>query len=488
MKKLVKSLMNINCAALMLINLAGCTFSANLQNEKPVANQQETQEEQENPQNKNDEQPSSVIQENPEKGIVRTVGENQKYTTLSSAIKDAKNGDVIMIDSQTINLGTTETININKSITLKGLENVKIDASQVKVNGDSSIITITAPYVTLDNLEICGLTEKSNNDKNHPCGIRVEAGANNIKIINCKIHDIGYKTYPKGSDPDSHYNGHGIWIGSQKKGGAEINGVYIYNCEIYNLKIGNSESLVLNGNVTNFQIINNYIHDCDNIGIDIIGYEAGNFSSTNRARNGLIKGNIVKNISSKNNYTYKDCCAGGIYVDGGTDVEIQNNLIIDCDIGIEVASEHEGYATNDIRVHNNIIYNSNTNSWAGISMGGAGIENGEATACKIINNTVFCKGNGESGSAFVIQKANDADNIIKNNIFITTKNYEPIEYASEDLDDYDNQTLNQVIDNDEFIVNDKDIKSFEVDEKHGTLKLPSSLKVTAGRGAGDNIF
>ena len=35
-----------------------------------------------------------------------------------------------------------------------------------------------------------------------------------------------------------------------------------------------------------------------------------------------------------------DLCADGIYVDGGCDIEICNNFIFNCDIGMEVATEH----------------------------------------------------------------------------------------------------------------------------------------------------
>ena len=42
---------------------------------------------------------------------------------------------------------------------------------------------------------------------------------------------------------------------------------------MHNLRTGQSESVALNGNVTNFKVIKNHVYDCNNIGIDFIGYE-----------------------------------------------------------------------------------------------------------------------------------------------------------------------------------------------------------------------
>ena len=43
--------------------------------------------------------------------------------------------------------------------------------------------------------------------------------------------------------------------------------------EVHHLKTGSIESLVVNGNVTNFRITHNIVHDNNNIGIDVIGFE-----------------------------------------------------------------------------------------------------------------------------------------------------------------------------------------------------------------------
>ena len=52
------------------------------------------------------------------------------------------------------------------------------------------------------------------------------------------------------------------------------------------LKLGSSEALVLNGNVEDFEITNNIVRNCNNIGIDIIGFEKIGPKGFDQARNG----------------------------------------------------------------------------------------------------------------------------------------------------------------------------------------------------------
>ena len=105
-------------------------------------------------------------------------------------------------------------------------------------------------------------------------------------------------------------------------------------------------------------------------------------------------------------------CADGIYVDGGRDIEICDNFVTDCDIGIEIASEHRGKVTSGINVHDNML--ARNNSWAGICVGGYDTEEtGTAKGCTVKNNVVY----NTSSYCIVIQYACDASNVIEDNIF-----------------------------------------------------------------------
>ena len=158
--------------------------------------------------------------------------------------------------------------------------------------------------------------------------------------------------------------------------------------EVHHLKTGSSESLVVNGNVTNFRITHNVVHDNNNIGIDVIGFErTAPDPAVDQARDGVVSGNLVYNITSRGNPAYRnDETSDGIYVDGGTRILIEQNVIHDVDFGIELASEHKDRATSYITARNNLIYHCHT---AGVSIGGYAPERGHTDHSTVINNTLY---------------------------------------------------------------------------------------------------
>ena len=127
--------------------------------------------------------------------------------------------------------------------------------------------------------------------------------------------------------------------------------------------------MTVSGNVTNFAITCNVIHDADNAAIAAIGLEEVAADPTlDYARNGTISRNILYNISTKNNPAEdKEYDADGISADSASDVTIDRNLIYNVDIGIEVASQHRNRAAHNVTVRNNLIYHANS---TGISIGG----------------------------------------------------------------------------------------------------------------------
>ena len=163
---------------------------------------------------------------------------------------------------------------------------------------------------------------------------------------------------------------------------------------------------MLNGNVDGFTIENNIIHDNNNIGIDMIGFEGtakhpdedsgNNPYEADMVRNGVCTGNVVYNISTEGNKAYLedgeyDPCAGGIYVDGGQNIEIYNNFIFNCDIGLEVATEHspddnELFRIAGVRVHDNVI--ADCTGFIGICFGGYDKDLGFTEECIFEHNTL----------------------------------------------------------------------------------------------------
>ena len=249
-----------------------------------------------------------------------------------------------------------------------GLDRVIVDGRGIKDR--SAIFYIeNKSYITIKGLELC-----NSRDGDPPAGIMIEGYGSGLKILHNKIHDI-----------ESSSNAHGI-AAYGTNGVKPIRDLTIEGNEVYNCKLGSSESVVVNGNVENFRIAGNVIYDNDNIGIDCIGFEM-TAPKNDQARSGLVTNNTVYNISSGENPAYGgDACAAGIYVDGGRDIVIEKNIVHNCDIGIEVASEHYGKAATGVLVHHNLIYFSGL---YGFSLGGADKENGSAESCVFYNNTLY---------------------------------------------------------------------------------------------------
>jgi hypothetical protein len=163
------------------------------------------------------------------------------------------------------------------------------------------------------------------------------------------------------------------------------------------------------------RITHNIVHDNNNIGIDIIGFEhTSPDPAVDQARDGLVSGNLVYNITSRGNPAYRnDESSDGIYVDGGTRILIERNVVHDVDFGIELASEHRDRATSYITARNNLIYHSQT---AGISIGGYAPNRGHTEHCIVVNNTLYENDTSATRSGEFQMQWNMADNIFENNI------------------------------------------------------------------------
>ena len=228
-----------------------------------------------------------------------------------------------------------------------------------------------------------------------PMGISVTGAGTHIELLHNNVHHIE-QNFQGRDAPGRGGNGFGIAVyGTDAK--TPISELVIDGNEVHHLKTGSSESLVVNGNVTNFRITHNVVHDNNNIGIDIIGFErTAPDPAVDQARDGVVSGNLVYNITSRGNPAYgNDQSSDGIYVDGGTRVLIERNIIHHVDFGIELASEHRNRTTSYITARNNLIYSCNT---AGVSVGGYGAERGGTDHCTVINNTLYGNDTSNTGS------------------------------------------------------------------------------------------
>jgi hypothetical protein len=249
-----------------------------------------------------------------------------------------------------------------------------------------------------------------------PVGIFVQGAGSNIQLINNHVHDIATRarTNPNQCGSDAF----GI-VALGTRAPAAIDGLVVSGNEIDHLHTGCSETLSVDGNVEHFAITGNRIHDDDNIGIDAIGFEGVSPDPAfDQARDGEIRGNTVYNITSFGNPDYgPQFAADGIYIDGGTRITIEQNLVHHVDLGIELESEHPTRVASFVTARNNVIYADNSN---GISIGGFDASRGGTDHCTIVNNTLFGNDTKQTGSGEFQIQFHATNNLFANNIAFAT--------------------------------------------------------------------
>ena len=339
------------------------------------------------------------------------------WRTVQRAADTARAGSIVNVRGGIYE----ELVNINASgnasdgfITLRSYpgETAVLDATRFTPTGRQAVLTIhNQSYVRIEGFEIRNFRTAIH--RLSPLGISVMGSGSHIELLKNNVHHIE-QTFDGRDAPGHGDNGFGIAVyGTDAK--MPITDLIIDGNEVHHLKTGSSESLVVNGNVTNFRITHNVVHDNNNIGIDVIGFERTAPDPTvDQARDGVVSGNLVYNIHSRGNPAYQnEENSDGIYVDGGTRILIEQNVIHDDDFGIELASEHKDRATSYITARNNLIYHCHT---AGVSIGGYAPERGHTDHSTVVNNTFYDNDTSGTGSGEFQMQWNMAGNIFANNI------------------------------------------------------------------------
>lgn len=329
------------------------------------------------------------------------------YTSIQQAIEEIKAGEVVYIRGGVYH----EKIHLKysgsrkKPLILRNYkkESVILDGSRQKVNNDlDGLISIFNKCF----IRIEGLTIKnfSSQDENVPVGILLQGNSHDITLKNCQISNI--QTINTDS---TQANAHAIAVYGTKSD-QPIYNIKITQCEVFQNTLGLSEAVALNGNVKQFEITKNKIHDNDNIGIDLIGFE-GVATRDDVTRKGICIDNELWNNTTKYNPSYNEASAASIYVDGGREIIIQQNRIWQSDIGIEVASEHRYKEVTDVLINNNFIFDCT--EIAGIALGGYDSNQGSASKIRIYNNVLI-----NNGIHILVQEfAQNVSNQIDHNLF-----------------------------------------------------------------------
>ncbi|MGD0684224.1 MAG: hypothetical protein ABSA03_03820 [Streptosporangiaceae bacterium] len=129
-------------------------------------------------------------------------------------------------------------------------------------------------------------------------------------------------------------------------------------------RTGQSETVTINGDITDFLAASNTIDNTDNIGLDTIGWETG----TAQASHGLVQGNKVYNVDTYSNAAYgtwdnaTGTCgplpenAAGLYDDGASYIWINDNVVWNTDQGINLDVETANKDTGHLLVSGNTVY------------------------------------------------------------------------------------------------------------------------------------
>ena len=272
-------------------------------------------------------------------------------------------------------------------------QTAKSDAEIIARAGQASIlIGSNVSQVVIDNLQFVGVRSGS-----RPVyGIMI-SGRNirDIAIRNNRLYNF-----------DSDTSAHGVIVlGSGTTHATRIAGLTIDGNHLHDLRTGASESISINGNVTDWVVSRNVIERVNNIAIDAIGGEGTVPPHTvdgrvlphplDAARNGWIEHNQVRTMSTLTNpaYGFQRSWAGAIYVDGARRISITDNSVTDAEWAYDIGAENCVIAE-----HITMIRNRATHSHYGdLRVGGytkTGFLANPAINCNPLSTTDDVEGHG----------------------------------------------------------------------------------------------
>lgn len=329
---------------------------------------------------------------------------NNPYATVQKALENVEAGQTIYLREGTYTALNTFVTSGQEGnyITLRNYPNEKPYLTMT--NGtDGAILSLDGnDYIKIEGLEIGGYSSAIAQ------GILLDGDENHIIIRNNDIHNL--VTTKPGENQDGEANAI-LCYGEGKTEELSINNIAIENNTVHDNTTGWCESVSVTGNTKYINVINNFVYNNTNIGIDFYG-NAGYCSvkELDQPRYCVAAGNVIYGSVC----SYAECA--GLYVDGARDIILENNTIYDSMYGIEIGSEElqADYPVKNIIARNNLVYN---NSSGGIRVGGYDKnKTGYVTDTKIYNNTLVNNGEGDGGwnGEFCFVKCNGID--VKNNI------------------------------------------------------------------------
>lgn len=320
------------------------------------------------------------------------------FTTIQAALDVAQAGDTVQVRQKPTpyfeKLVFPRSGTAGQFITLEAFAGESPILDGTGVLGADMVLIDTRSWVRVRGLEI-----RNNLGVHDGSGVRILGAGSHIEILDNDIHDV------RGADAM------GITVyGTEPTAISDlvIDGNHIHDCDP-----AHSETLTLNGNVTDWIVSDNVLADVNNIGICCIGGETDiQPDPTKVCRNGIVRGNTVLRARS----IYGGGYAGGIYVDGGRDVIIENNFVGGSDLGIEIGAENTGLIARNVVVRNNVLAGNEKTciAFGGYSASVGRVQDSELSGNTCYKNDTLGAGNGE----LWIQYA--SNNVVRNNLFWST--------------------------------------------------------------------
>lgn len=342
----------------------------------------------------------------------------QPWRTFQYACSNAPAGSTVYLRGGTYS-ETFVTMNVSGTsgnyITFQNYpaETPIIDASYY--SNASTILRLT----NVSYVKIVGITF-ANAIGNFSTGVIVEGTSHHVELRNNIVHNIHFSANAGDAVTSSRNVNPLVVIGNN--GSTAIQEIILDGNEVRDCRTGYSEGLTINGNVDGFTLTNNLVHEITNIGIVAAGhYGVCPTPANDQARNGTIKGNTTYNCKSA------IARAGGIYVDGGKDIVIEQNRCYQGQVGIAVGCENVSKTTSNITVKNNLVYDNDN---VGMYIGGYNYPSTGKVTNSVVRNNTFFKNDKTNNSNGELEISFAENCTIQNNIFYTTTQNIPLYVAN----------------------------------------------------------
>jgi len=269
--------------------------------------------------------------------------------------------------SAELDLGTVSQSDVNPNQYWSDAGGISIvDSRSVEIYG------LTVENYTYDGTDQspAGIYVTVRSDPGHLSACFLNHGAcSDIYLIRNTVKDITNTADENFSSSalcgNSNVDGYGIAvIAAGNHSTPALQHVVIEDNTVTGTRTGQSETVTINGDVTDFLAAGNHIYDTDNIGLDTIGWETG----TSQANHGLVEGNVIYNVDTLSNSSYGSWSHGtcepgqenaaGLYDDGASYIWFDDNTVWNTDQGINLDVETAHRETDHLLVSGNNVLNS----------------------------------------------------------------------------------------------------------------------------------